>query len=76
MPVEQKLIMDKINSMSNLIDLSVEKVQRISGELRPGLLDDLGLIAALKWEIEEFTTDLESPGTPSYVSNLKPKHIK
>jgi hypothetical protein len=29
-----------------------------------------------KWEIEEFTTDLEAPGTPSYVSNLKPKHIK
>jgi hypothetical protein len=29
-----------------------------------------------KWEIEEFTTDLEAPGTPSYVSTSGAKHIK
>jgi len=29
-------------------------VQRISTELRPGLLDDLGLVAAIEWQTEEF----------------------
>jgi hypothetical protein len=29
-----------------------------------------------KWEVEEFTTDLEAPGTPSYVSMSTAKHVK
>jgi len=40
--------------MSNLIDTTVQSVQRISSELRPGLLDDLGLSAAVEWQADEF----------------------
>jgi signal transduction histidine kinase len=29
-------------------------VRRIASELRPGLLDDLGLVAAIEWQSEEF----------------------
>jgi len=32
----------------------VKTVQRISAELRPGLLDDLGLAAAIEWQLGEF----------------------
>ena len=33
-------------------------------------------LTEFKWEIEEFSTDLEAPGTPSYVSTSTAKHIK
>ncbi|MBL0064922.1 MAG: PAS domain S-box protein [Bacteroidetes bacterium] len=45
---------DKVQSMISLIDDTVKSVRRISTELRPGILDDLGLIAALEWQSQEF----------------------
>jgi signal transduction histidine kinase len=44
----------KINSLTDMIDASVESVQKISSKLRPGILDELGLIAAIEWQAEEF----------------------
>ena len=44
----------KINSLADMIDSSVESVQKISAKLRPGILDELGLIAAIEWQTEEF----------------------
>ena len=40
--------------MSELIDRTIRTVKRISAELRPGVLDDLGLMAAVEWQAEEF----------------------
>lgn len=40
--------------MSKLIDKTLQTVKRISTELRPGLLDDLGLAAAIEWQGDEF----------------------
>ncbi len=54
LPKEQKSLSDKTKSMSNLIDSTIKTVKRISMELRPGLLDDLGLLAAIEWQAEEF----------------------
>jgi signal transduction histidine kinase len=47
--------------MSTLIDRTVQSVRRICSQLRPGLLDDFGLLAAIEWEAEEFSkrTDIE-----------------
>jgi PAS domain S-box-containing protein len=45
---------DKVRSMSNLIDATIKSVRRIATELRPGILDDLGLFAAIEWQGEEF----------------------
>jgi len=50
----QKPLLDKIKSMSELVAMTIRAVQRISTELRPGLLDDLGLSAAMEWQAEEF----------------------
>lgn len=52
----EDLIEAKIMSLSNLVNSMVVTVQKISRELRPGLLDNLGLIAALEWHVKEFNT--------------------
>ncbi|MHA1873410.1 MAG: response regulator [Candidatus Heimdallarchaeaceae archaeon] len=44
----------KIKSMSHLIDDTIKTVQKISAELRPRLLDDLGLVPAIEWYTEDF----------------------
>jgi len=36
------------------IDVSINTVRRIAAELRPSILSDLGLSAAIKWQIQEF----------------------
>lgn len=45
----------KANDVMHLIDETVRTVRRIATELRPGILDDLGLIAALQWQSQEFS---------------------
>ncbi|MEW6418584.1 MAG: response regulator [Nitrospirota bacterium] len=54
LPNDQKQLIEKTKSMSKLIDATIQTVQRILTELRPGLLDDLGLLAAIEWQAEEF----------------------
>jgi signal transduction histidine kinase len=44
----------KLVSMEEVIDRTIQTVQKLSGELRPGILDDLGLAAAIEWQAEEF----------------------
>ncbi|HSN61132.1 MAG TPA: PAS domain-containing sensor histidine kinase [Ferruginibacter sp.] len=44
----------KIKETIHLIDLTVKTVRRIATELRPSILDDLGLLAAMEWQSEEF----------------------
>jgi signal transduction histidine kinase len=51
---KQESLHEKTRSMEGLIDATIRTVQRLSGELRPGLLDDLGLSAAIEWQSEEF----------------------
>jgi PAS domain S-box-containing protein len=46
---------EKINGMMRLVDETLSRVRRISSELRPPVLDKLGLLAAVEWEAEEFT---------------------
>jgi signal transduction histidine kinase len=40
--------------MRRLIDSTVHLVQRISTGMRPEILDELGLVAALRWQAREF----------------------
>jgi PAS domain S-box-containing protein len=44
----------KTDSMSKIIDSTIDTVHRISADLRPGLLDDLGLVAAMEWQTQDF----------------------
>jgi len=47
-------VLEKLDGMSRLTDEIIEQVRRISTELRPGVLDDLGLLAAIEWQSQEF----------------------
>ena len=51
----------KTGAMTELIDRTVETVRIISTELRPRLLDELGLIDALVWQTGEFRKRLGIP---------------
>lgn len=51
---EDKPVAEKLSSMILLVDETMKTVRRISSELRPGILDDLGLIPALEWQTQEF----------------------
>jgi len=44
----------KIAAMSGLVDATIDVVRRISSELRPSILDDLGLAAAVEWQTQQF----------------------
>jgi len=56
---ERVVLMDKIHTSNALIDQMIKIVRRISTDLRPSVLDDLGLIAALEWQLSEFTSRTE-----------------
>jgi len=44
----------KTASLLELVDETIRALRRIATEFRPGLLDTLGLIAAIEWQAEEF----------------------
>lgn len=45
---------DKLEDLGELLDSTVQSVRRISYELRPILLDEFGLVAAMEWHLKEF----------------------
>ena len=47
-------LLSMLGSVSKLVDSTTKSVQRIASELRPGILDDFGLAAALEWQVEDF----------------------
>jgi signal transduction histidine kinase len=44
----------RIAAMSALVDTTIDVIRRISAELRPPVLDDLGLAAAVEWQAQQF----------------------
>ncbi|MFQ5510860.1 MAG: PAS domain S-box protein [Candidatus Krumholzibacteriia bacterium] len=47
-------IMEMLKSMSSDVDGTIQRVRKISTQLRPVVLDDLGLVGALEWQAQEF----------------------
>jgi PAS domain S-box-containing protein len=45
---------ERIAAMTTLIDTTINSLRRISSELRPSILDDLGLVAAIEWQAQQF----------------------
>ena len=50
----ERVLQRKIKAMSAHIDATILTVRRIATELRPGVLDNLGLAAAIEWQAAEF----------------------
>ncbi len=45
---------EEIDGMVGLVDTTINTVRRIASELRPSVLDDLGLIPAIEWHAQQF----------------------
>ena len=45
---------ERTQSMAELIDSTVQVVRRMASDLRPGILDDFGLAAAIEWQLQEY----------------------
>ncbi|WP_027211287.1 PAS domain-containing sensor histidine kinase [Burkholderia sp. WSM2232] len=48
-------VREHLQGMRRLIDVTVASVRRIAADLRPVMLDDLGLIPAVEWLANDFT---------------------
>jgi signal transduction histidine kinase len=45
---------EKIKQISEIVDETIKNVRRISASLRPKLLDQLGFLPAIEWQVKEF----------------------
>jgi signal transduction histidine kinase len=54
LPDPQPELQERVQSMSGLIDSTITSVQRISSELRPQILDVMGLCEAIAWQAKEY----------------------
>lgn len=54
MGIQDETVKARMKELLVMLDETVRSVRRISSELRPSLLDDLGLTAAMEWQLTEF----------------------
>lgn len=54
LPAEAPAVAAKIESMDRMLDATVASTRRISSDLRPLMLDDLGLPDAADWLVKDF----------------------
>ena len=71
LPDRDESLIQKTDAISDLVDSTMKMVKKISSELRPLLLDDFGLSAAIEWQVEEFQ---ERTGIPCEL-NSEPQEI-
>lgn len=55
LPDERLDLAQQLARMSMDIDKTIDNVRSLSSQLRPGVLDDLGLIAAVEWLVNDFS---------------------
>ncbi len=75
-PVDGEAL-DKLTSMAPLAERLMEMTQDVCAALRPGMLDDLGLLAAIEWQADDWEkrTGLTcAVSLPSDEVVLKPDH--
>lgn len=53
-PEKHEKLLARLAAMGGIVESTLERVRQISAELRPQLLDQLGLVAAIEWQAGEF----------------------
>jgi PAS domain S-box-containing protein len=53
-PAHLRAMRTKLAAMLGLTDTTINVVRRIASELRPSILDDLGLVEAVEWQTQQF----------------------
>jgi PAS domain S-box-containing protein len=54
LPGSDKALHTRAQSMLKVVDNAIVSVRRIATTLRPGMLDDIGLAAAIEWQAQDF----------------------
>ena len=62
-------VRQKVLTVMNLLDATIKTVRRIATDLRPSILDDLGLIAAIEWQSQEF--EKRSGISTTFISSME-----
>lgn len=70
-PLRENLLV-RVGQATALVDSSITTVQRIATELRPVILDSLGLFAALEWQVEDFAQRTGVKCATSVPQNMSP----
>ena len=53
-PVQLAAVLARLDSALELLDSTIQSVRDIATALRPGVLDEIGLAAAVEWQAREF----------------------
>jgi signal transduction histidine kinase len=61
LPVDHSPMSDKIGSLMERLNRTIASVKRICTELRPSVMDDLGLTAAIEWLAEDYQERTDIP---------------
>ena len=56
LPEEPPALRERAQRMLTLVDTTIHAAQRMFTALRPAMLDELGLVAVLEWQAQEFQT--------------------
>ena len=73
---DRPTLAERVQSVIVRIDGAMDSVRRIATDLRPSVLDDLGLVAAVEWQAQEFerstgmTVGLEVQATHSVLDDI------
>jgi signal transduction histidine kinase len=57
---DDRVLLDKIQTIDRLVDRTIDSIRRMSRDLRPGIMD-FGIVAAIEWEATEFSKRLGIP---------------
>jgi PAS domain S-box-containing protein len=73
LPAETKMqpLLECSQSMLGLLDSAVISIRRIIADLRPTILDNLGLLEALKWQADQFHNHVPASNAGSLVPMAK-----
>lgn len=61
LPVRDTAALNRLEGMKGLLDRATAETHRMAMELRPAILDDLGLVSAVRWLVDDFTRRLGVP---------------
>ncbi len=65
--------MEKLENTLKILDGTIHIIRQLAAKLRPGILDDLGLVPALEWQSRDFE---EKSGIPvHFFTNISDKEI-
>ena len=76
--ISDDFVNNQIDNLSNAVDNTIKTVQRLTSQLRPAMIEDLGLVTTIEWYTKDFSNrykieiylDLESDITISHDSSI------